>query len=419
MVKNYRKLFGIFLFFWAVNAVIFLPSLHSQDIFSEVFPHELEEDLSAGATAIYHLNFKIAENRLNRAIKIRPDHPAAYFFVTMSKWYELIYDSMENRNSRLEKSIQDSADDTIRIAKKFSKSPNSKNQSVGFLYWGGSLGAKGWYYVTRGQWVKAYLSGKKGYEFAVKAIEMDPELYDGYLGLGMYQYYAATLGTVLKVLASFFVHGDKEKALQYLHLAESKSRYVKLEASYFLWNAALEEDRFEEASEKVKLLLSAFPDSPLFRWCEIQTLFYQKNWTEVLKKSEQFIYEAHKAPQPENFQSSFRLLLSKVYYHAGLSALHLKKIHLARTYFDQAINQPSEFKGWKVMAYLRRGEIFDLEKNRTHAWVDYSAVLRLPEFWKSRKVAKRRMKEGFRADQLLEDQIVYSPLQFWNLDMEQ
>src|SRR5437870_1388910 len=106
------------------------------------FPQELEADLSAGTSALYHLNFSSAEAHFNRAIRMDQNHPAAYFFMTMSKWYRLSYDSLLNQNPVLERSFEVQADVTIAVAKKFSRNPDT--QYAGYLYWGGGLGAKGW-----------------------------------------------------------------------------------------------------------------------------------------------------------------------------------------------------------------------------------------------------------------------------------
>lgn len=383
---------------------------------SEPFPPQLETDLSAGATAIYLLDFKSAEQHFRQAVQIQPQHPAPYFFLLMLTWYRLTYDSLLNRNRDLERLLEDQSDQTVAIAKKFSK--NKESEAVSYLYWGAALGAKGWYYVSRRQWVRAYFAGKKGYQLVQKTIELNPAIYDAYLGLGMYEYYAATLGPILRVLSSFLIRGNRETAFEYLQLSQSKSRYVKLEASYFIWNAALDEERLAEALRQSEILNRLSPHSPLFKWCEIQTLFYQKEWKEVIMKGEEYIALAQAGPQPKDYINSYQLLLSKVIYHCGLAALNLRNIDLAKNYFNQTIDQVAEFPGWKVMAYLRRGELFDLENKRLDAIGKYKAVLRFPDVWDSHKIARERIKKPLRAKEFLRQEIIYSPLQQWKKDIE-
>jgi len=363
---------------------------------TDPFPAVLEDDLSKGTSAIYLLDFDLAHQHFQKAIEIDPSHPAAYFFDVMCAWYELTYDSLALRDPQREKRLEDLADLASRKAEVYSKNPETA--AVGYLYWGGALGAKGWYHVTRGHWVRAYLSGKKGYNYMRKVIHLDTHLYDAYLGVGMFEYYTATLGPTLKALASFSIRGDKEEAAQYLTLAQTQSRYVKLEAAYFLWNAAVEEDRLEEAHARALELKNIFPESPFFRWCEIFTLFRMKKWREMLKACDVYFALAYAGPQPYNYVNPHEKLLSKVLYHCGLAAYQLRDVRKAKDFFDRTIDQKSEFHGWKVLAYLRRGEIFDLEDKRTEALVKYRAVLKYPDVYDSKKIARARIRKPYPSD---------------------
>ena len=377
------------------------------------FPAVLEADLSKGTSAIYLLDFDLARQHFQRAIELDPAHPAAYFFDVMCAWYELTYDSLALRDSQKEKRMEDLADLASRKAKEFAQNPQTS--AVGYLYWGGSLGAKGWYYVTRGNWVRAYLSGKKGYKYIRKVLEIDPHLYDAYLGVGMFEYYAATLGPTLKALASFSVRGDKEEAVRYMTLAQTQSRYVRLEAAYFLWNAAVEEDRLEDAYARALELKKTFPQSPFFRWCEIFTLFRMKKWREMLEACDQYFALAYAGPQLEDYVSPYDKLLSKILYHCGLAAYRVGDVHLAKDFFNRTIDQKADFQGWKALAYLRRGEIFDLEGKPTEALFKYRAVLKYPDVYNSHKTARKRIRRPYPNDSKDDSGILktVSPLEIW------
>lgn len=360
---------------------------------TDPFPAVLEDDLSKGTSAIYLLDFETAHSRFRHAMELDPGHPAAYFFDLMCTWHELTYDSLVFRDAPKEKRLEDQADLASRKAESFAKNPETS--AVGYLYWGGALGAKGWYHVTRGNWVRAYLSGKKGYNYMQKVLEIDPHLYDAYLGVGMFEYYAATLGPTLKALASFAVRGDKDVAAHYLTLAQTRSRYVRLEAAYFLWNAALDEGRLEDALARALEFKKTIPESPFFRWCEIFTLFRMKKWREMLEVCDEYFALAYAGPQPRDYVNPFEKLLSKILYHCGLAAYRMGNVHLAKEFFEKTIDQKAKFQGWKVLAYLRRGEIFDLEGKRTEAIVKYRAVLKYPDVYDSRKTARARIRHPY------------------------
>ncbi len=361
------------------------------------FPQKLEADLSAGTTAVYMLDFKTARKHFERAIEIDPDHPAAYFFQLMEIWYELTYDSLANRNSQTEKILEYQAELASRKAEAYTKNP--KTAAVGYLYWGGAQGAKGWYHVTRSNWIRAYFAGKKGYAYMQKVLEIDPKLTDAYLGVGMYEYYAATLGPTLKALASFAISGDKAEAVRDLTIAQTQSRFVRFEAAYFLWNAYAMEGNHEEAHRRALELKKSFPESPLFRWCEVCVLLQEKKWHDALKVCEEYSALTFSGPQDENARNPFHKLLTKIYYHAGLAAYNLGDIQRAKTYFDKTIDQECEFQGWKVLAYLRRGEIFDIENKRMEAQAKYRAVLKYPDVYDSHKIARRRIRKSYKDEQ--------------------
>lgn len=402
----------ISVFFLSLFILFFLSKeLKAQKHNENGFPSILEADLSASATAVYHLQFNSAERHLHHAMLLLPDHPAPYFFMTMLRWYQFTYDSLENKNPVLEKALEYEAERAIQTAKKYVK----KNKATGFLYWGGALGSKGWYRVMRGQWVRAYFDGKKGYSLMRKVIEIDPQLYDAYLGIGMYEYYAATLGPALRALASFSIRGDKESALRSLQVAQNMSRYVRLEAAYFLWSGAMDEGRLADAKKIAEVLTQSYPESPLFRWCEIQTLFYQKKWVETILKGEKYREDALKVkgPQQGNFVNPFNLLLAKVYYHCGAAAFNLRHFDRAKFYFSKAMEQHSEFVGWKAMAILRMGELLELEGKRNEAIENYKKVLGLPKVWNSHKLAKERLKKPYQLDRKNGNNFIYSPLQLW------
>ncbi len=403
MINRLRLLFAL-----ATLSLCIRPSLARANG-SVAFPPELEADLSAGATAIYYLQFDTARHHLDNIIRIRPDHPAAYFFTAMATWYEITYDSLLHRDPALDKQFEEMIDKTIGVSKRFSK--DNATEAAGNLYWGGGLGAKGWRLVSRRQWVKAYLSGKKGFSLMQNAIKLDPELYDAYLGVGMYEYYAATLGPVLKVLSSFLVRGNREEGLRYLQAAQTKSRYVRMEAAYFMWNAFMDEGHLPEAEEKLAFLMHTIPQSPLFEWCEIQTLFYEKKWDEVLKKGETYEMTARSGPQLRGRKSPHQLLLSKVYYHCGLAALNLKNNALAHRYFDKGAAEPSAFRGWNTLSHLRRGEMADLEGHRAKAEENYRFVMAMPDVWDSKSIAKSRLRTPYKNGS--HEAFHHSPLQQW------
>ena len=63
------------------------------------------------------------------------------------------------------------------------------------------LGAEGMVHLQDGEWLDSYNLGKSAVASLEKSLELDPENYDAYLGLGMFEYYCSKLTGVVKILA--------------------------------------------------------------------------------------------------------------------------------------------------------------------------------------------------------------------------
>jgi tetratricopeptide (TPR) repeat protein len=348
----------IIFFSLVIFALRAFPS-HAQSAMESAPSRDFNEALSSGATAVYLLNFGLAESQFRRAIEIAPEHPAGYFFLAVLRWYQLVYDTPFNKDSEVEKNFRDQLEVSIEKAKGYAENPATR--AVGLQYWGAALGTKGKYFIVREKWVRAYFTGRKAYTFLQDSFHLNPSVTDVRLGLGMYEYYAATLAPTLRALASFAISGDRDKAMEHITAAEKNGSFVRMEATLFLWEAAVQEGRFADAQCFLDTLDRNIPNSPLFQWCRIQTEYVQGHWENVITDGDQFIGRAARAPQFRGTADPHQKLLSKVLYHCGMSAFRLKRMNEAKLYFDAAIDQHPDFTGWKTLAYLRRGEIFDME----------------------------------------------------------
>src|SRR5262249_11615258 len=138
-----------------------------------------------------------------------------------------------------------------------------KVKAKAYLYWGGAEGMKGRLLVTQKSWVAAYFRGKAGNSYLRKAVALDPELYDAYLGLGIYDYFTDTLPGVQGVLAYLLIHGNKKRGLEELHTAIDKAPHARVEAMMFLIEINMsEENQPEKALPLAKKLHQEFPQSP-------------------------------------------------------------------------------------------------------------------------------------------------------------
>ena len=179
----------------------------------EPLPDELRELSKKGIDAIYSVDIEEARKNFELALNKYPDHPFPHFGIAMVKWATLEYLEDES-NPALGKEYGDLTDEAIDTGQAWiKKHPGDANA---YLCLGGMYGLRARLAVLQHHWIKAYFDGKKAISNTRRALKIDPELYDAYLGLGMYEYYSGTLPGVIKILAKFLLSGDAQKGIEML-----------------------------------------------------------------------------------------------------------------------------------------------------------------------------------------------------------
>lgn len=128
------------------------------------------------------------------------------------------------------------------------------------------MGAEGMVHLQEGEWLDSYSLGK-GAEAALKtSLEMDPGLYDAYLGLGMFEYYCSKLTGVVKILAWIVgFSGNSEKGIAYITEAMNHGRYAEDPAKVFLAYALIDfENDLDRGVEIARSLRERYPKNYLF-----------------------------------------------------------------------------------------------------------------------------------------------------------
>jgi len=112
-------------------------------------------------------------------------------------------------------------------------------------------------------------AGKKMRNLSLTALKLDPTLYDAYLGVGIYNYFEATLPTYVKMLRFLILlpGGDRELGLQQLQTAADKGEITKGEAQFHLAKnlSRNNERQYEKSLETFRTLVREYPENPLWK----------------------------------------------------------------------------------------------------------------------------------------------------------
>ncbi|HOX23361.1 MAG TPA: hypothetical protein PLL10_07850, partial [Elusimicrobiales bacterium] len=85
----------------------------------------------------------------------------------------------------------------------------------------------------------------------------------------------------------------------------------------------------------------------------------------------------------------------------GNSNLMLQRRAEAMEWLTRAVEEKRHpEKGWVTFAYLRRAQLYDLFGEREKAVQDYAAAAVRPDYWDSRKEAKKGLKKPYTEEDL-------------------
>ena len=111
-------------------------------------------------------------------------------------------------------------------------------------------------------------AGKKMRSALMKALELDPNLKDAYLGLGIYNYFVDTLPTIIKILSIFIAlpGGNRELGLKQLYDASQQGELCSSEAKFYLAKdySRTSEKMYAKSLQLFGELRRDYPNNPLW-----------------------------------------------------------------------------------------------------------------------------------------------------------
>ncbi len=277
-----------------------------------------------GIAELYSLKINNAVNHFNEVISTAPNDPRGYFFKAMSHYYRYF---LLNESEDYDKFMK-ASDDVIKVCKNYLK---HHEDAKFYFYLGGIKGYRGiirTLYTSGPPSLSVLKEGKEAFESLDRAIKLNPELYDAYMGFGLFTYLIGSLPKAFRWIASIIgFEGDKKKGLEYLRLANEKGLYTKYEALWWLTFFYMGENDDENASKSIEAVLKKFPTNTFY-------LFLMANFEMGLNKIDRALDYYSRATiirAPEMKKLSY-------YAYAGLGRCYYLKNN-----FDEAIKKYETF----------------------------------------------------------------------------
>lgn len=347
---------------------------------------ELDETLKTGLHELYNLNFDEAIAIFNSAKEHSADHPMVSFGITSAHWWRLSVYVLEN-DAEESKPFLESVKECIRLSEARIKKGDKTGEA--YLTLGGAEGLLGRWQAANRQWLPAYFKGKSAYKNLRKSLKVNPEMMDAYMGLGIFDYYVATLPTLVRILAFLGQGGDPAKGLKELHMAADNGTYAKTPSLLFLVNIYSSlENQPAKALELLDRLWVEFPKSPFIHMLRIVAL-YNHGSIEQLQDVVQLFGERVK---DETYRAEFK---TQAEFAAGITAFREKDWGRALENFDRGIAAGTVKDPFYSWSYLYRGYCLDALGRREAAVKQYEEVLAQLRRWSSHESAQSRIKKPF------------------------
>jgi len=367
----------------------------------EPLPEELRLLSKKGIDAIYAVDLEEAMEQFGLALQKYPDHPFPTFGIAMAKWAHLEYLEDES-DPKLEEEYSALTDKAVDVGLKWiKKHPGDANA---YLAVGGIYGLRARLAVLQHRWFAAYFDGKKAIANTRKAAKIDPELYDAYLGIGMYEYYAGTLPGVVKFFARLVMSGDAQKGLEYLNLCREKGYFNALGAKLLLIEIYTQPgSKYADTDLAVKWsreLRAAYPVHPQMHFVEIVSLFEDKKYEESRRESLVYLKAVN-----DGVPVYRRRYLPRVLTAIGTTYLVEKKYDEAADYFARAAATIKESPSlhparWAVWAIVRLANVYDLMGARGKAVVLYKEARSYNDAWGFSEFIDNYLKKPFSETEL-------------------
>jgi len=215
------------------------------------------------SNAEYDAGFSLFQQYIDR----NPEHPSGYFF--MSAAYELMmqYTNFETGMKPFKKYSRR----CLGIVQ--AKLRENPSDSVSLFYYGALQGYMGLQAARHRSMLQAFRSASNARRNLENALELNPELYDAYLGLGLLFYYASKkhqeVGGVLGWFLRRFVTHNKDlrqEGMDMLKLAMEKGELSREYAKRGLMWMNLLEKNYDEAYSQALEISKESPNDKNSLW---------------------------------------------------------------------------------------------------------------------------------------------------------
>ncbi|MFQ6609336.1 MAG: tetratricopeptide repeat protein [Fidelibacterota bacterium] len=338
--------------------------------------------IKSGISNLYNYHFDLALTSLDSAVLIDPIHPVQPFVRLAVKWLKAQTEhGYEASYSVIEEEVNTLVPWYDSMVKKYPNDPEYP------LYLGSTYGMKARIALAKRHWLDVIIFGYQGYKYVNIAREIDPELPDIQMPIGLMEYYSSKMpGSIQWIAGLFGIHADTRFGLEKLEIAASTSQYSWIESSNVLVYAYLYMEKdYENALKWVRPLTEEFPDNPMFKLLMAEALAKSYKWNELdqmLPGLKRFTAQGSDLLRNECQLKYLHILALKAFEKSDYQTV----IELTTEMID---HYKMEFDWLLGFAHLLRGKAIELSGDRQAAIKDYQATASMDNKYPEVEEAKK------------------------------
>lgn len=354
------------------------------------------EIILEGIDCIYNYNFTRAESIFVEITQDTTSDYLGYFYLAMLEWNK---NQICNRDKEIVHRGIQYLDQTIRSCRrKLTEDPGEEREYL--FYLAGAQGYKGIFFMLQKNYLKAGIHGKRGHRGFVKLLKKYPDQYDGYLGLGIFDYYADLVPFYVKMLRFLLAlpSGSRERGLQEIMECAQNGQFARTEAEImYTYLSMYYEKHYREVLPLARTLSRRYPNNLILLSRLVETLFQLDSLNAVHKMEPVYREQIQRFYRryPEICLDSF--MFYEVEFDFGLCNFLNRKYSKALSYLNHYLETLSEDSPPEkiIRAHLMLGQIYDVIGMRTRAREAYREVLRMKNFESLKSEAQKYLKTPY------------------------
>jgi tetratricopeptide (TPR) repeat protein len=374
-----------------LSAVLFASAAFAAPTPSKYITPEMDKYLMDGIDDIYRMRFDSAEANAKKAIELNPAHPHAYMGLAGVAWTRYVYETDQGDDSLIDE-FEKRTKKSIEVGEAWAKA--HPDDAEGLMTLGASYGLSSRLQIIRHRWLAGYWQGRKALKLTKESVKRDPELWDAYLGLGMYDYYSDLYPRFIGVLAKIVLRGNRARGIEYLNMVAQKGHFSRSNAKILLVEVYTE-DPFgaKDPARAVAImedLRKEYPDSAMMHSAHLVALFTAGRFEEQVKGAQEYVDAVTKGRYNAIEEGKGKVILG-----CGLWALN-RHDEAAQAFKDaERVLQNGRPSRWAVWAHVKYGNLLDALGRRPDAVAQYKLAAAEPDRWDLRAQAKSYLSKAY------------------------